>query len=99
MSCWFVVARVFRRGDFLVSLRKTLASKEASYKFVAIARQNRNRIPLQRLKPASTRLRFGRAEVRPSDEARDSACGTMNLRIRSGCAVLAPRQHGKGMLR
>jgi len=31
--CWFVVARVFRRGGLLLTDGKTLASEEASYNF------------------------------------------------------------------
>jgi hypothetical protein len=36
VACWFIVARVFRRGGLSLTRGKTLASKEASYKFIAM---------------------------------------------------------------
>lgn len=80
MAYPFIVARVpgcaamhnphLRCGDLLLTRGKTLTSEEASYKFVVVVRRIGNLTPLQRLKPASTKLRFGRAEARPSWEMR-----------------------------
>ncbi len=80
MACRFTVARVpdcvgthdahFRRAGLSLRRGKTLTSEEASYKFVVVVRRIGNQTPLQRLKPASTKLRFGRAEARPSWEMR-----------------------------